>query len=77
MKVYIYTADDCPKCVKLKKEFTEKGIAFEERSADRIKNQQDYIDKEALIEASMNNMELPVVVTMDCIEEIWKERQGS
>lgn len=64
MKTYIYTMENCPNCVKLKEKYKKEGIEFEERSADRIKVQQDDIDKEALIEASMNNMTLPVVVTM-------------
>ncbi len=62
--LYIYTADDCPKCVALKAEYTQKGIEFQERSADRLKKPEDLIDQEGLVEASFNNMTLPVVVEM-------------
>lgn len=59
---YIYTSNECPKCEAMKKLYNEKGIAFTERSADRIKAPEDNIDLEALIQASIQNMELPVVV---------------
>lgn len=58
----IYTAPDCPKCIAQKEKWDKEGIAYEERSSDRIKNHQDKWDREALIEASMGNMELPVIV---------------
>lgn len=60
----IYTAPDCPKCVDQKAKWDAEGIRYEERSADRIKNHQDDYDKEALVEASMNNMELPVIIKL-------------
>ncbi len=60
--IYIFTADDCPKCVALKAEYTQKGIVFEERSAERIKKCEDEADREALIQGSMQNMVLPIVV---------------
>jgi glutaredoxin-related protein len=59
---YLYTANDCPKCVKLKLDLRIKNEPYEERSAERIKNPLDEIDRDALIQASMQNMELPVVV---------------
>lgn len=62
--IYIFTATDCPKCVALKAEYTQKGIAFEERSAERLKKPEDLIDQEGLVEASFNNMTLPVVIEM-------------
>ena len=59
---YIYTAEDCPKCASLKKKYKTEGVRFVERSADRIKQPEDEIDREALVQASMQNMELPVEV---------------
>lgn len=60
--IYIYTADNCPKCESLKKRYNDAGINFVERSAERIKLPEDEIDREAIVQASMNNMELPVEV---------------
>lgn len=60
----IYTAPDCPKCVDQKAKWDAEGIRYEERSADRIKNHEDDYDKEAHVEASMNNMELPVIIKL-------------
>jgi len=59
---YIYTMPDCPRCDVLKKRYIEDGIMFTERNADRMKSPEDTIDTEALIQASMQNMELPVIV---------------
>lgn len=59
---YIYTSNECPKCDNLKKRYNEFGIPFVERLADRIKSPEDDIDREALIQASIQNMELPVEV---------------
>lgn len=59
---YIYTVDNCVKCDSLKSELYDTGEYFEERDADRLKRPEDGIDREALIQASMQNMELPVVV---------------
>lgn len=59
---YIYTSDCCPKCISLKEEYKKSGILFVERDALRIKSPEDSIDLEALINASMQNMELPVEV---------------
>ena len=61
---YIYTAEDCPKCEILKKKYKGEGVRFVERNADRIKQPEDEIDREALVQASMQNMELPVEVDM-------------
>ena len=61
---YIYTAEDCPKCDSLKKKYKANGVRYEERSANRIKQPEDEIDREALVQASMQNMELPVEVDM-------------
>ena len=61
---YIYTAEDCPKCEILKKKYKVEGVRFVERNADRIKQPEDEIDREALVQASMQNMELPVEVDM-------------
>lgn len=59
---YIYTSKDCPKCTLLKAEYAKNNIAFEERDADRVKMPRDDIDREALIEGSLGNMELPIEV---------------
>lgn len=58
----IYTAPDCPKCVDQKAKWDAGGIRYEERSADRIKNHEDDYDKEAHVEAAMNNERLPVII---------------
>ncbi|MDR4508825.1 MAG: hypothetical protein MRJ65_11425 [Candidatus Brocadiaceae bacterium] len=59
---YIYTAQDCPKCETVKENYRTKGVQFIERNAERIKQPEDEIDREALIQASLQNMELPVEV---------------
>ena len=59
---YVYTAPDCPKCESLKRKYKAEGVRFVERSADRIKQPEDDIDRDALVQASMQNMELPVEV---------------
>lgn len=59
---YLYTAEDCPKCETLKEKYRADGIRFVERNAERIKQPEDDIDREALVQASMQNMELPVEV---------------
>lgn len=58
----IYTSPECPKCEAQKKQWDAEGIGYVERDSDRIKNHQDEWDSEALVEASMGNMELPVIV---------------
>ena len=68
MQLYVYTAENCPKCGELKRQLKERGNnMYIERSADRLKNPVDAIDREALVEASINNMKFPVVVD-------WHER---
>lgn len=62
--IFIYTQENCPACEKLKSKLTTEGTKFVERDASRLKSLEDGIDKEALVEASMQNMELPVVVEM-------------
>ena len=59
---YIYTSNQCPKCTNLKDGYNRFGILFVERPADRIKSPEDDIDIQALIQASMQNMQLPVEV---------------
>lgn len=59
---YIYTSNQCPKCDDLKKRYNESGIVFIERIAERMKAPEDDIDIQALIQASMQNMTLPVEV---------------
>ena len=62
VSVFVYTSDCCPKCVELKERYKREGVLYEERDANRIKSPQDEIDREALINASMRNMELPIIV---------------
>ncbi|MDP2683609.1 MAG: hypothetical protein Q8P20_01005 [bacterium] len=59
--IYIYTSENCPKCDVLKIQLKERGDAYIERSADRLKNPEDIIDQMALVEAAMGNNELPAV----------------
>jgi len=61
---YIYTAENCQKCETLKKKYRVEGVRFVERNADRIKQPEDEIDREALVQASIQNMELTVEVDM-------------
>lgn len=61
---YIYTSDCCPKCVSLKEKYKSEGIPFEERNSERIRTPIDAVDLEALVNASMCNMELPVEVDL-------------
>lgn len=63
--IYLYTNQNCPKCEKLKEKYKLENTQYVERDASRIKTPEDEIDREALIQASMQNMELPVVVDMD------------
>lgn len=72
--LYLYTNQDCPKCEKLKEKYRLENTQYVERDASRIKTPEDEIDQEALIQASLQNMELPVVVDMNKdIKEIAKE----
>ncbi|MGQ3686154.1 MAG: hypothetical protein ACUBOA_14285 [Candidatus Loosdrechtia sp.] len=61
---YIYTTENCPKCESLKKKYILEHVPFVERNADRIKQPEDDIDREALVQASMQNMELPVEIDL-------------
>lgn len=62
---YIYTTENCSKCELQKTEWNKKFVRYEERNASRIKNPEDEIDQEALIRASLQNMNLPVIVELD------------
>lgn len=62
MTYYIYTQEDCPKCEELEMKLLTEGTPFVTRDAVRLKNPADEVDREGLIEASMQNMELPVLV---------------
>jgi len=73
--IYLYTAEGCSKCKAQKVEWDKAGIAYEERSAERIKNPQDEFDKEALVQASIQNMELPVIVNSNSYNST--ENEGS
>lgn len=59
---YLYTSNQCPKCDTLKKRYDEFGIIYIERIADRMKAPEDDIDIQALVQASTQNMALPVEV---------------
>ena len=60
--LYVYTSPNCSRCSNVKAKLKANNSIFEERSADRIKSPQDEIDREALIEASCVNMQLPIVI---------------
>lgn len=62
---YLYTQENCPLCKKVKEDYEKKGIIYIEREARRIKFPIDEIDREALIQASMQNMSFPVEVNID------------
>lgn len=48
----------------LKEKYDCECIEYQERDSARIKSPEDDIDREALVQASMQNMELPVEVDM-------------
>ena len=63
--IYLYTAPDCPRCIKRKEELKANGKEYVERNADRLKkptDDQDEIDIEAFVQLSIQNMILPVEV---------------
>ena len=62
---YIFTDSECKKCEELKAQLRKDGILFIERHSSRIKSPEDEADREALIQASMQNMFLPVVVDLE------------
>jgi glutaredoxin len=62
---YVYTANMCPACEKLKKEYKEQEVEFVERNGNKLKtpgSDRDDIDVDAFAQLAMNNMLLPVVV---------------
>ena len=65
MLKYLYTQENCSLCKKVKEDFEKRGIIYVEREASRIKSPIDEIDREALIQASMQNMSLPVEINID------------
>ncbi len=68
IKHYIYTDDDCPRCKNQKREWTNNGITFEERSSERLKGltgEYDNIDELGFADLCMNNMKLPAIVIYD------------
>lgn len=62
---YLYTQDNCSLCKKVKEDYEKRGIVYVEREAIRIKSPMDEVDREALVQASMQNMLLPVEVNID------------
>lgn len=63
--LYLYTNSNCPKCEKLKEKYRLENTQYIERDASRIKTPEDEIDREALIQASMQNLILPVIVEVN------------
>ena len=62
---YIYTNDNCPKCVNQKEKWHRNKVDYVERSADRLKGGHadfDDIDQDALVQLNMQNLKLPVVI---------------
>ena len=66
---YIYTESECPKCEELKTQLKKDKIIYIERHSSRIKSPEDEADREALIQASMQNLILPVVVDLETQNE--------
>ena len=66
---YVYTESGCHKCEELKTQLRKEGIMFVERHASRIKALGDAADREALIVASMQNMELPVAFDFETTDD--------
>ena len=62
---YIYTESECPKCEELKTQLKKDKIIYIERHSSRIKSPEDEADREALIQASTQNLILPVVVDLE------------
>lgn len=66
MKIkYLYTQDNCPLCKKVKEGYEKRGVVYIEREVSRIKSPIDEIDREAFVQVSMQNMELPVEANID------------
>jgi arsenate reductase-like glutaredoxin family protein len=63
--IYLYSNEGCSRCKVQKKLYEKAGTPYIERHADRLKFPEDEIDREALIEGSMNNMLLPIIVEIE------------
>ena len=63
--IYLYTQPDCPNCIKVKENYKISNIPYVERSALRLKNPEDYIDLDALFQASDPSTTLPIVVILN------------
>ena len=62
---YIYTTPGCPRCEKLKREYREQGIDFEERDVKQLTpggNNWDNIDVDGHVQLLMQGNVLPVEV---------------
>jgi glutaredoxin len=73
VKYFIFTAEDCPRCERIKKEWKDNNYDFEERSADRLKSpgiDHDEIDQEGFVSLAQNNMQLPAIVILSPTEEL-------
>ena len=66
---YIYTESGCQKCVELKEQLKKDKIIYIERHSSRIKSPEDEADREALIQASMQNLLIPVIVDLETLNE--------
>ena len=68
--IYMYTRPDCPNCIKAKENYKIANIPYVERSASRLESpgnciDEDYIDLDALFQASDPSTTLPIVVNAD------------
>jgi hypothetical protein len=55
----------CSACIKLKKEFDDQGIEYEERDGKKLvegMTERDEIDKKAFIQYHMQNLTFPILV---------------
>ena len=59
---YVYTESGCSKCEELKTQLKKDKIIYIERHSSRIKSPEDEADREALIQASTQNLRIPVIV---------------
>ncbi len=78
--IYLYSKPMCSACMERKEELHKQGLVFIERDSGRILAPLDDIDKEAVIQISMQgkaitNIELPVEIEINK-KEIFHDRNS-